>query len=582
MRRFILFCIFFNEKSAQLIPFRPFNKTSEITLKRKWLVTYLVFMSGLSLLAQNTHVARHISTESSGNMVGIGARYFHVEKVHVGCCAYGMNIVCTNDQDSILWEGGGYGIVPMSALRIKKTCDNGILLAYNSNKACDYMIYTNYFTKFDTLGHVVFQFSLNTVPASSPTIVDFAGAKDSTILVCTKNSIMRYSRFGSLLSTQNFSFTPINSISPLNNGHFIVNSGSNNVFYNTEIDLSLSVINQQIYSGVAYDFTERNAGDLLAKSNNGLMLRFNAGLIPLPIANYPCSDFFTKGDSTYLVGNSGGAFYTVLNASLLPVYSHTSTINNFLPTGIVVSNKKVKVIGMFMPTCYYQMPGTALFSLNLAGYFNSTQNIAIEQTSLVAYQSVYTTSNANAVFVLKARIRNLGNDTVYSFYLNNYKSVFMCELIYHQLFKVKIAPGDTATVITGAIQDGYYAGAVAGSTMVANICLYASIPNYQVDADISNNVLSNVFTLGYVGIAESANPSSNITIFPNPFTNEFKIESSEVVWHYKLTDMLGKPLMEGNADDKTLYLKTEDLTSGIYFLHVQTKLGSQTIKLVKE
>lgn len=85
-----------------------------------------------------------------------------------------------------------------------------------------------------------------------------------------------------------------------------------------------------------------------------------------------------------------------------------------------------------------------------------------------------------------------------------------------------------------------------------------------------------------VGINELRNNGNQFILTPNPFRHELSVESSEQILSFKIFDILGKTIKVDRLDDKALKIKTENLTPGIYFIQIETKLGLQNRKVVKE
>lgn len=75
---------------------------------------------------------------------------------------------------------------------------------------------------------------------------------------------------------------------------------------------------------------------------------------------------------------------------------------------------------------------------------------------------------------------------------------------------------------------------------------------------------------------------SKINISPNPFTNNFNIQTEEIISNYTLIDISGKQLITTNSKNELDKLSTS-LNSGIYFLNILLENGENgNFKLVKE
>lgn len=72
-----------------------------------------------------------------------------------------------------------------------------------------------------------------------------------------------------------------------------------------------------------------------------------------------------------------------------------------------------------------------------------------------------------------------------------------------------------------------------------------------------------------------------LTVYPNPFSNQLRIKSSLIVDTYILKDAQGKILLKSNPVAAEFQLETGSYSSGIYFLEIQTAIGREMIKLIK-
>ncbi len=88
-----------------------------------------------------------------------------------------------------------------------------------------------------------------------------------------------------------------------------------------------------------------------------------------------------------------------------------------------------------------------------------------------------------------------------------------------------------------------------------------------------------------VGVAMLKNEEfnkSNTTIFPNPFSNSFSIQTDGSIYNYSLIEISGKQLTSTNSKNEIEKIASQ-LNSGVYFLNLQFENGqSGTFKLVKQ
>ncbi len=553
---------------------------------RKVLVILFFVFVRLILVSQNTHVARHSSIDNTGNMLMIGNKFYYVEEAYAYCCTDSINLVCTNLNGQILFKTTQFVRGFYGSLNIKASKDKGILLGWGALSNCDTGPFLNCVAKYDTLGQIAFVYSI-TAQSSTFNSINFVSANDSSVYLFSESNMIHLSKTGQFLSTVTTTLTPTNAIELLNNGNFIVNSGSNGQFLNSIVNTSLVTILQNTCSVPIFKFAQTSNGIVLGKDYFNHLVSMNASLNQFTITANTCNDFALRGDSVFTIAYTSGVnpIYSILNQSLQAVYSHTSTLSNYVPTGIALSATKIKVVGYANSAYETSMRFNAFYNLNLQGFFSSQMDLALTSATLTNWGHYGNVGSYYLVCDMAVKVKNTGLQPISYFFLNHYEPVFMCKIVFHKKYDVTLMPGDTAVVQSGTFVMSYDArplNAPPGSAITATPCVFSSVPNGQLDADISNDSFCKAFTVGYVGLNETANINSNVAIFPNPFHDEITITSTELVLHYKLMDVYGSLVQEGQSNDKTLHLKTDFLKTGIYFIQVQTKFGLDTKKLVKE
>lgn len=117
-------------------------------------------------------------------------------------------------------------------------------------------------------------------------------------------------------------------------------------------------------------------------------------------------------------------------------------------------------------------------------------------------------------------------------------------------------------------------------------------PNFKVQLTFEgnttgvngNNRFDNITLKGVVN--SLSEPSHNLTayqVFPNPFTNNIQIISSEQMTELSVYDMIGKRIWQKkgiSTNDTTIDL--ESLNVGVYLLQIRTTSGLITHKLIKQ
>lgn len=72
-----------------------------------------------------------------------------------------------------------------------------------------------------------------------------------------------------------------------------------------------------------------------------------------------------------------------------------------------------------------------------------------------------------------------------------------------------------------------------------------------------------------------------VNVFPNPVTDRLTITSQSVINSYKLYNILGSLVLEGNGNAKRSIIDVTDLHSGAYLLEVHTGTSKTTMKIIK-
>ena len=115
--------------------------------------------------------------------------------------------------------------------------------------------------------------------------------------------------------------------------------------------------------------------------------------------------------------------------------------------------------------------------------------------------------------------------------------------------------------------------------------IYALPGTYTVTLTATNCISSNtttfVLTVGPNGIDENLN-ALQISVFPNPFTDQFTINSSLFPAVVNVYNLLGEQVSSMKLETKMAKLKTGDLSAGVYFVKVSAKGVEQVVKVVKQ
>jgi len=72
------------------------------------------------------------------------------------------------------------------------------------------------------------------------------------------------------------------------------------------------------------------------------------------------------------------------------------------------------------------------------------------------------------------------------------------------------------------------------------------------------------------------NHPENMILYPNPFTNEIYVSHPERVKYIQITDITGQTVKQFIFNGKSIV--TENLSSGIYFIKIETHTGETIIR----
>lgn len=89
-------------------------------------------------------------------------------------------------------------------------------------------------------------------------------------------------------------------------------------------------------------------------------------------------------------------------------------------------------------------------------------------------------------------------------------------------------------------------------------------------------------TVNPLGIEdENATSEIRVTICPNPFDNQLRVQSEKNIQEITLMDANGRCVLSEKKSGKTFDFLSNNLASGVYFLRVTTDSGIHTVRVVK-
>jgi hypothetical protein len=126
---------------------------------------------------------------------------------------------------------------------------------------------------------------------------------------------------------------------------------------------------------------------------------------------------------------------------------------------------------------------------------------------------------------------------------------------------------------TGTIQAITDVSATANNGVIGATNLVESEDPQRVTAVCTDFLLS---------VTDDNSNHLQITVYPNPFTNQVVLQSTSLLKEYTIFSMAGKRIIEGTIDPNQTIVFSDSISSGIYLLTVKDENGrEQIIKLVK-
>jgi|GEM_PF-682312 len=80
---------------------------------------------------------------------------------------------------------------------------------------------------------------------------------------------------------------------------------------------------------------------------------------------------------------------------------------------------------------------------------------------------------------------------------------------------------------------------------------------------------------------ESISSAIDVSVFPNPFGDQLRIQSTTDMLEIVLVDLNGRCILSEKKVGRMINWATDGLASGVYFLHVTTEAGIRTERVVK-
>jgi hypothetical protein len=225
----------------------------------------------------------------------------------------------------------------------------------------------------------------------------------------------------------------------------------------------------------------------------------------------------------------------------LPTSVVINTINGAAPHHAPYVNKPFNLTVSDIATEYSNIT----IKINLDQYGSETSWFLRNSAgAVVAQNPTYANANASGVYPQPDINLNLPNDC-YTFDIRDSFGDGMC---------CAYGAGGYEIHANGVLIPGLSGGAFGGGHVKA----------YQVNALSANEFQTN-----------------EITLYPNPATDNFTINSAKLV-NVEILNMLGKVVKSVNNVDNSTAIDVSNLEAGVYFVKVLGENSTETIKLIKK
>lgn len=559
-------------------------------------MTKILLLLGAILLAfglnsQNLNIAEHEGIDKTGGIVSIYSKFYYPKISKSYCCQHELSLTGTNELSQKIFKTlvGNKEVNDFS--KIITTSDKAVVFCVFDRQSCDQSNSWEYITKLDTNGNVLFHTVVLTGSSLSPKIVGLTQHPDGSYYVIAYNMLYHCTASGQVASTFTLdaSISSVTNLLALNNGNLLINATMGGTRKNVVLSTSGTILNSQTSSGGNIKFIERSNGFYTLRAT-GVVERYDSSLtlkagsnISLATSSYTITDFALRNDSVYVTGITGTLkkpFYALLDSSFSVLHQTTLNYEGVRPTGIAVNYRnKVNIVSTCYskPTTEYWFSG--IFCLDVTGSLNPSQDIGVINYSVVS-SSLGPSSFPTPILDLNVTVKNFGSDSVKSFFLNYYAFMPPCYILFHKHYDTTISPGNALSISTGSFNgQPKYTGDV--SSRKWNVCVFTTIPNGQNDANINNDAFCDTLLFSPTGIDEINKDLSNITVYPNPFSNSFHLSSQNDIQSMEIYNSIGILVSRESINAKEVELG-ERWSTGVYFLKLQTKQGVVVKKLVKD
>ena len=115
-------------------------------------------------------------------------------------------------------------------------------------------------------------------------------------------------------------------------------------------------------------------------------------------------------------------------------------------------------------------------------------------------------------------------------------------------------------------------------TAIAQIVLTAARADSNEPLKI---YLDNIYFHKNTELSTEENEIVSFNVFPNPTINQWNIKSNHSITSIEVFDVLGKQVLTMTPNTQNTVINGSSLNTGLYFARLNTDLGTETVRLVK-
>ncbi|MFM1947462.1 MAG: hypothetical protein RL207_1745 [Bacteroidota bacterium] len=217
----------------------------------------------------------------------------------------------------------------------------------------------------------------------------------------------------------------------------------------------------------------------------------------------------------------------------------------------------------------YSCADTTMYGLVRSNYYTAVYNPVTGMTTQVFDSAAVHLGKVNA---MTGEVTKIGSQSigVSSFSVNGSSTIDPVNLIYYFIS----GSGTGLTIYGVSLQTGLV---VSQGTISNTGALYFDMMRIQTDCYESYPTRFNPS----VNIEETLTNTKNVSVYPNPFTNQITVSSETELQKIELFHANGQVINNASVSGKEFTLETSQLMNGIYFLQVTNLEGMEIIKIIK-